>query len=546
MKKCSILVFCIMQFIFVHSMKHIEIECDSISNTDFGRRFCFIRHINMIAIQKQNVTFKPNPIAEEKNELIFDNCTIDTIPLGIFEYLPNIKTVYGWNMHLQSVNMESFRNGKKLLVLDLSKNQIRELHQNAFHFAEQLIQLDLSRNILQSIHANAFSGLEKLNFLNLEYNKIELIPANSFTPLLKLKSIRMSHNLIKMIPVELFEQNIQLQNIYLNDNAIEWLLGEQTFRHLANVNEFDLHNNPIANLGCCVINAQSIDIRQTNSMGCYIGSKTKRILANNNQISFIDSNDATPTNLKHVEMRNNRLSKMDNLTRFEKLIHLDLTNNTISDIGINSFAKMDRLEQLYLRNSGLSNISFGLFSHKPKLKFLDISYNNLNQIDFRLFVSLNSLQKLYLDGNNITELDAAEIRKIFPALFEISILENNWNCKNLSNFLLQLQSSGIAIKSFGTEKNSENIAGIPCSAMKNTTKETNITQNANHVENTKENICSDSKSIVTEKVHRFNIPDMQIIVRLLELKYEIQIITQSANEIAKKLENILALQTDLH
>lgn len=522
-------------------MKHIEIECDSISNTYFGRRFCFIRHMSVIEIQKQNVTFKANPIAEEKHELIFDNCTIDAIPLGIFEFLPNVKTVYGWNMHLQIVNAESFRNGKKLLVLDLSKNQIRELQQNSFCLAEQLTQLDLSKNLLQSIHVGAFSGLAQLNFLNLEYNKLELIPANSFTSLTKLKSIRMSHNLIKMIPVELFGQNIQLQNIYLNDNAIEWLLGEQTFRHLASVNEFDLHNNPIANLGCCIINAQSIDIRRTNSKGCYIGARTNRILANDNQISFIDSNDATPINLKHLELRNNRLLKIENLTRFENFIHLDLTNNTISDIGISTFAKMHRLEKLYLRNSGLSKIYFGLFSYKPKLKLLDISYNELGQIDFRMFVSLNSLNKLDLDGNNITELDATEIRKIFPALLEISILENNWHCKNLSKFILQLQSFGITIKSFGSEKNSENIAGIPCDTMNGTTEGSNIVQNENPTESSEEDICSVSKSIVSEKEHKSNISDMHLIVRLMELKYEIQIITQSVNEMSKKLENILTL-----
>lgn len=443
----------------------------------------------------------------------------------------------------KNLSKEAFRNGRKLLVLDLSKNKIRKLHQDTFFLAEQLMELDLSKNLLQSIDVHAFSGLGYLQKLNLEHNKLELIPENSFASLIQLKSIRMSHNSIKMIPVELFRQNMQLQDIYLNDNEIEWLFGEQTFRHLPNVNEFDFHNNPIENSVCFVVNAQLIDIRHTNSMCCYIGSRTKRILANNNQISYIDSNDATSTStttLEHVDLASNNLPKMENLSLFENLIYLDLTNNSISDIGINSFARMHRLEKLALRKSGLSNIYFGLFSHKLKLKYLDISYNTLTHIDFRMFVSMRNLVKLHLDGNNITELDVTEMRKIFPALLEISISENNWYCENLGKFLLQIESFGITLKTIGSVKNSENISGIPCStASHGTSTQKNLLSDENSTENSEENTCLVSEVISTDQ--HLNISDMNIIVRLMELKYDIQIITQSANEISKKVENILKL-----
>lgn len=70
--KCLFLYIYVVQ---VCSMEYAQIECDSISNTDFGRRFCFIRHMNNE--NTQNMAFKSNPIADEKRELIVcfaDNC----------------------------------------------------------------------------------------------------------------------------------------------------------------------------------------------------------------------------------------------------------------------------------------------------------------------------------------------------------------------------------------------------------------------------------------------------------------------------------------
>lgn len=544
--KYTILVVCLLQIHGISSSKKFQIECDSISNTDFGRRFCFIRHINNRTLD--GVTFKQNKIADEKRELIFDNCTIDALPLGIFEYFPNIKTVYGWNIKLKNVTKEAFRNGDQLLLLDLSKNHIETLDEYAFYLAKQLNQLDLSKNWIQSIHVNAFSGLEQLKILNLDNNRIRLIPANSFVSLIQLKTIRLSHNTIKMIPVELFGQNKRLQNIYLNDNDIQWMFGELTFRHLQSVNNFDLHNNPNADPGSCVINAQSIDIRNTSSSGCYLGSRTKRILASNNQITFIDSNDANLTNLEHVELANNRLQEMQNLTRFEKLIHLDLMNNAIKDIDLISFANMHRLEVLNLRNSGLSRIQFGMFSQKSRLKFLDISYNRLQNIDLRMFVPMNSLKNLYLDGNILNKIDTTEIRKFFPSLSNISISENNWNCHNLASIIKSLANISIELNSIDSTKDTENINGIPCTVdiESSTNIAVTVINNKSEVKyrasttSTAEPTQSDTndKNYCDQGSNAFQ---MHLIYYLHDLQQEIQNSIQSANEAAKKLEYILNL-----
>lgn len=557
--KYNLLLLCLLEIYGVATSENIQIECDSISNTDFGRRFCFIRHINNKTLD--NVIFKPNPIADEKRELIFDNCTIDALPLGFFEYFPNVKTVYAWHIKLKNVTKEAFRNSKELLTVDLSKNHIGTLDEGAFSLAKQLTQLDLSMNLIESIHVNAFSGLEKLKTLNLDHNKLQFIPAYSLSPLTQLNTIRLSYNSIKMIPVELFTQNVRLQNIYLNDNAIQWIFGELTFQHLPNVNEFDMHNNPNASPGCCVINAQSINIQNTNSKGCYVGSRTKRILANNNQITFIDSNDATTTNLEHVELANNRLQQIVNLTRFEKLIHLDLMNNTIKDIDLITFANMFRLEVLNLRNSGLSKISYGMFSNKPDLKILDIAYNGLRYVDFQMFVSLKSLKQLHLDGNSLNKIDAEEIRKVFPSLTKIGISENDWSCTNLAAIIKHLESFGIELDSIDATTNTENIKGVPCTTNTDSSTDNEVVSNGNGIVITrnepdeKNHAVATAASVVSatstatssdtgDKEHCNQGPSafhMHLIHYLFELRNDIQHSMQSVSETSKKLDYILNL-----
>lgn len=545
---------CILQFMWLRSSENVEIACDvmSDSNYDFGPRLCFIRNMNQRILN--DVTYKPNPIFNEKREIIFDNCTLDALPLGMFEHYPNVKTMYVWNIRLRNVSKEVFRNAKELLLLDLSKNHINQLEPNAFSLTMKLSQLDLSKNQIASIDVEAFTGLERLNILNMANNKVQLIPANCFAPLRQLKIIRLNHNSIKMIPVELFANNMRLQNIYLNDNSIEWLFGEQTFRHLPDVNEFDLHNNPIVNLANCVINAQSIDIRRTNAMGCYIGARTKRILANDNRIAFIDTDDASAATLEYVDLENNRLPKMSNLTRFENVHYLNLKNNRINDIGLNSFARMHRLEVLNLRNSGVSNIYFGLFSHKSKLKILDLSYNELGHIDFQMFVAMKNLIQLHLDGNNLNELDATEIRRIFPALQQISISQNDWSCHNLATIVQHLESNGIAINSIDSTKNTENIKGIPCSSggdSGNTDNRVNeiatqrnvIANESSETEKSQEVRTITAANIIERPNYDqwSNFSDIHLMLRLLQLKNDVQNTVQSANEVAQKLDSILHL-----
>lgn len=446
----------------MQTINSIEIDCDPISGSQSGSKYCFIR--NIIAEKYSKIKIMTNPLANLKQELIFDNCSLYTLPNGLFENYPHLKTIYTWNAGIRFIKSENFQNARYLLVLDLTKNHIETLAAHTFSNASNLERLELSNNQIKIVDKNAFVGLNNLHVLLLDDNQIKSIDAEVFLALKNLQTIRLNNNLLKTIPVELFQSNLQLNNIYLNDNELEYLNGEQTFKHLMKMEDFDLHNNPIINLSHCVINAEDIDIRNTGSNGCFIGKRTKRMLASDNKIKYVHFANSTASTdiLTHLDLANNNLTSMQNLSSLDELKYLDLSRNQIRDFGINSFAGMRHLEILKLQRSGLNRINFGLFSHKENLKLLDISYNQLVTIDFNMFIALGSLKSLYLEGNNITNLDMSEVRKIFPSLTKIGISKNHWQCDKLALVIKYLESNNIALNTIGLVKNSENIKGIPC------------------------------------------------------------------------------------
>lgn len=531
--------------LFVQSIRLVEIGCDQISNTRTGRIYCFIR--NTVGEQYTKITFKEDEYAADRRELVFDNCTFHSLPEGMFEFYPNLHKMYTWNTGLRAVPWQAFKNSVHLKSLDMSQNNITELQDDGlgtFALASNLVWLDVSNNEIKTIVKTAFIGLSRLTHLYLENNRIEAILLETFDPLVKLIKLRLNKNHIKRIESTLFHNNRELSILHMNDNKIEFLNGTHGLKHLKHMQVFDCHNNPVRDLNHVTVNAANIDIRNTGAKGCFIGNRTKKIDASDNSISYVIVEHGAK-DLQHLDLANNKLPTIANLTRFEQLVTLDLSGNKISDIGINSFSNMHKLESLKLQNCGLGSILYGLFSHKPKLKELDISYNHLGVIDFNMFMSMTNLKSLYLEGNNLTDIDMSAIRKIFPALSKIGISQNSWWCENLALVIKYLESEDIELNSVGLIRNTENIRGIPCSPV--------VAVKAAPVPRIAERIQQVQQVIVVEEIKneeiqklrdscRFSLTnpnDMELIIKLIELKYETIAISDAVRLISDRIETIL-------
>lgn len=527
----------------------VKINCDSISDYRHGRKYCIIKNVTIGEYSK--VTYEQSFFSTHKTELIFDKCEMFSIPKGIFKAFPNVRTMYTWNSGIQSIEKSDFKNASNLRVLDLSHNLITFIDDSTFFWAIDLEFIDLSKNRLKRMGQQAFHGLVELKILYLHNNQLDIVQSGTFSVLPKLETLHLNDNFIQIIDGRFFEKNFELSNLYLNNNNIT-TLSFTAFMHLGKLINFDLHNNPIRGSGHIHVNAVHTNLRNTSVQGIYIGVNTKKLLASNNRISYAVVENNTK-NVFELNLADNHLTSFENFTKLNRLKELDLSNNKIMDFQIYSFANMTDIEILKLRSSGLKNVTFGLFSHLSKLTILDVSFNQLGDIHLNKFTALKNLKYLYLEGNNITKIDMTDVRKYFPSLMKIGISRNLWICKHLADAVYVLESNKIELNSIGLTKNHTNIKGIPCTSE--------LTINSNLVNNT-ENLLS--KQISDKYLNNSNVEkngkinqlnkncsvlltnskEMELIIKLIELKYEIQDASETIAEISTKLDYVLQTIND--
>ena len=79
---------------------------------------------------------------------------------------------------------------------------------------------------------------------------------------------------------------------------------------------------------------------------------------------------------------------------------LDLSDNHIREIPMDTFHKMSRLRFLYLQNNEISQLKRGIFHSQanPELKVLDLSFNKIESIPYDTF-RFPKLERLILDDN---------------------------------------------------------------------------------------------------------------------------------------------------
>ncbi|ELT90852.1 hypothetical protein CAPTEDRAFT_134074, partial [Capitella teleta] len=112
---------------------------------------------------------------------------------------------------------------KFLRILDLTKNNIKEISNNTFVNLHNLTQLTLSNNTIVNIEEDAFKGLKNLKELCLEGNELSIETLETSTNLRgfdSLEYIDLELNQIKEIPKEMFEDLSKLRTLILMNNQL--------------------------------------------------------------------------------------------------------------------------------------------------------------------------------------------------------------------------------------------------------------------------------------------------------------------------------------
>ncbi|XP_052744632.1 uncharacterized protein LOC112048665 [Bicyclus anynana] len=149
------------------------------------------------------------------------------------------------NNNLQQLHQEAFKrvglsNLKKLFLRECN---IEVIHKAAFITLAIMIELDLSKNKIRHLHPETFKGTEKLRLINLSNNLVDKLEDGLFRNLKYLQKVELSNNRIVRIATKSFVNLPQLKILRIDGNNLSHMKPE-TLMALRNLSGLDLHNNP--------------------------------------------------------------------------------------------------------------------------------------------------------------------------------------------------------------------------------------------------------------------------------------------------------------
>ena len=120
-----------------------------------------------------------------------------------------------------------------------------------------------------------------------------------------------------------------------------------------------------------------------------------------------------PASLSQLNLADNLISRIENVSHLERLTHLSLENNQLSSL--DGIQHLTSLLELYLSHNNISRLQQLMhLKELTKLLILDLSHNRVTATEnYRLFVIFNLKKVKVLDGESIHSKEQLEAREMF-------------------------------------------------------------------------------------------------------------------------------------
>ena len=263
--------------------------------------------------------------------LDLSNCEIDTMNPNALNNLPSLITLrLSGNTHfavnhgnLASGSLQTFEaqycslatpglNGfPNLTYANLRGNKISTLNERSFLRNMHLVELDISANEIIDIHQHAFVGARQLSFVNLSANSLRgSVPSNTFATNYNLRTLDLSMNRLESVGnlSILMLQNLDLSQCQIKEIRADSLISLPWLSYL------NLSYNPVEKLPD---NIQSWFLKVLDLSYCRLSSITNETFRRMPEIQRINLIGNRFTNPFRVEM----------FTSNEHLYSLQLANN---------------------------------------------------------------------------------------------------------------------------------------------------------------------------------------------------------------------------
>lgn len=239
----------------------------------------------------------------------------------------------------------------KLKKLDLSDNSISDI--SALVDIPELAELDLSNNRISDI--SPLMSVSKLTYLNLAGNRIKSVAA--LQDLTSLTELNLSSNELGGIAAVGRLTNLKtlwIDDTGLKDASLEELYGLKNLKKLSIKDNSELSEAAVTTLqkklsGCTISHSELK--REIVLGGKSFACDAETVEANGLGLSDI-SKASGFSNVKHLDLSNNSISRLSPLSQLKTLETLDLSNNRISDVS--ALTSLKNLKQLWLGGNSIS------------------------------------------------------------------------------------------------------------------------------------------------------------------------------------------------
>ncbi|KAK7812348.1 hypothetical protein U0070_023258 [Myodes glareolus] len=315
-----------------------------------------------------------------------------------------------------------------ITVLNLTHNQLRSLpHTNITRYS-RLAVLDAGFNSISKLEPELCQTLPLLKVLNLQHNELSQISDKTFIFCRNLTELYLMSNSIHKIKNNPFRNQKNLIKLDLSHNGLSSTkLGTEV--QLENLRELLLSKNKILELRSEELDflgnssLQKLDLSSNAlkefSPGCFhaIG-KLSALILNNAQLDHHLTEklcwELSGTSIQNLSLANNQLLATRDTTfsglKKTNLTCLDLSYNSLRDIGNDSFSWLPHLRYLSLDYNNIQSLSPRSFYGLSNLRYLNlkraftkqsISLASHPKIDDFSFQWLKCLEYLNMDDNNI-------------------------------------------------------------------------------------------------------------------------------------------------
>lgn len=381
----------------------------------------------------------PDLFSESRDikEIHLRNNTLAVLPPGLFGELTQLQVLdmSANELTAEWINSATFTGLVRLVVLDLSDNQISRLEASVFRDLYSLQILRLQENLIDCLQENTFAALSNLHTLVLSDNRLSTIDATTFSGLYVLSLLSLENNRLSDLHPTSLKNASSLQDLHLNGNRLTSIpealkatpllraldLGENliselprgSFDHMTHLSGLRLIDNHIGNLSkgtfdkikeLNILNLSGNRIQHIEPGTFDENLKLQAIRLDGNQLTTISNLFAGLPNLVWLNVSDNRLRSFDYAMIPTALQWLDIHANEISELGnyyeiesqlhLNTFdASVNRLteitgssiptsvEMLYLNDNLISRVQSYAFFKKPNLTRVDLKGNRIRQIE---------------------------------------------------------------------------------------------------------------------------------------------------------------------